>query len=243
MVANKLSILIVDDSAFIRIGLRHYLENHGFIIHEACDTIEATFLFEQHKIDIAILDISLQIGPDGKEGLNLAREIKTKMPEVGIILFSGSPSHYQEFLEISRKYRGIAYLYKGSNYKDELLSAIEQVGKGGVWASPEIASYKACSVSLPLSKAEQEAIQNALRHFGELSDKELDIVQLIAMSCDNKEIAKQKNITLNTVSAHMTHIYSKLGLEEKWSNADKRSLLTKAYWMSKKTNRMMGSQF
>ena len=234
MAAEKLNILIVDDSAFIRIGLRHYLEEQGCMVHEASNGAEALSLFDQMKPDIAVLDISLQVGPNGKEGLSLAREIKARRAGIGIVLLSSDPSHYQEFLEISRKYRGIAYLYKGNNFRDELLSVIELVGKGGIWVAPEIASYEESSVSIPISKEEHAAIKKALTYYDELSNKELEIIESVAMPHENDEIAKQKHISLNTVSAHMTHIYSKLGLGEEWSSIEKRTLLIKTYWMRKK---------
>ena len=232
--------MIVDDSAFIRLGLRHYLENQDYVVHEAPDAATAMHLFEQQKIDIAILDISLQIGPDGIEGLGLTRKIKAKAPTVGVILLSGSANHYQEFLEISGKYRGMAYLYKGNNFRDELLAAIDLVNKGGVWVAPEIAGHEENSITIPLSRDEHTAIQNALKHFEELSEKEMEIVHAVAMSFDNKDIAEQKYIALNTVSAHMTHIYTKLGLDEEWSKTEKRSLLAKTYWQYKKLKKKTG---
>jgi two-component system, NarL family, response regulator DegU len=236
MADSRLSILIVDDSAFVRIGLQNYLEKQGFIIYEASNPAEAMQLFEHRKTDVAILDISLQIGPDGKEGLNLARNIKLKRPEVGIILLSGSPSYYQEFLEISRKYRGIAYLYKGNNFKDELLTVIDLVGKGGVWVAPEVTSYKNTSAQVSLSVSEHKKIDCVLCFFYLLSKREKEIVQLLAASDDNAAIAENLCISLNTVSSHLSRIYSKVGLGENLSKSEKRSLLTKAYLLSHNKN-------
>jgi Response regulator containing a CheY-like receiver domain and an HTH DNA-binding domain len=235
MAAAKLNILPVDDSEFIRIGLRYYLEKQNYIVHEASNIADALYLFDHIRPETAILDISLEVGPDGKEGLYLAREIKARAADVGIVLLSGDPSHYQEFLEISRKYRGIAYLYKGNNFQNELLSVIELVSKGGVWVAPEVASYEESSVSIPISKEEQSIIKRAMAHFDELTNKEIEIIESVAMPHENDEIAKQKHLSPNTVSVHLTHIYSKLGLGEEWSSFEKRALLTKTYWLRKKT--------
>jgi len=236
MVATRLSILVVDDSTFIRIGLRHYLENQDYTVYEASDGVEAMRLFEQQKLDIAILDISLQVGPGGKEGLSLARKIKEKKPEVGIILLSGNPSYYQEFLEISKKCGGIAYIYKGSNFKDELLSVIEQVCRGGVWAAPEVTGYKNTSVPVSLSDSEQTKIDCVLCLFHLLTRQEREIVQLLAASYDNEAIAEKLWISLNTVSSHLSKIYSKIGLGKNISKSEKRSLLTKACLLSQTKN-------
>jgi DNA-binding NarL/FixJ family response regulator len=236
MATISLNILIVDDSAFVRIGLRNYLEKQNFIVNEASNLAEALLLFEQEKTDLAILDISLQVGPDGKEGLSLASKFKSKRPEVGIILLSGSPSYYQEFIEISKKYQGVAYLYKGNNFKDELLAVIELVDKGGVWVAPEVASYKNAFVPVSLSDSEHTKIDSVLCYFCLLTKREREIIQLLAASYDNAAIAENLCISLNTVSSHLSNIYSKVGLGENISKSEKRSLLTKAYLLSHTKN-------
>jgi DNA-binding NarL/FixJ family response regulator len=232
MEAAKLKVLIVDDSSFIRMGVRHYLEDREYILSEAANAEEAMRHLNQEKFDVVILDISLQVGPDGKEGLILARKIKTQTPAVGIILLSGSLNHYQEFLEIIKNNRGIAYLYKGSNFKDELLAVIDMVLKGGVWVAPEIANYKNNSATVSLSDSEHKKIDCVLCFFYLLSNREREIVQLLAASNDNTAIAEKLCISLNTVSSHLSNIYSKVGLGEKLSRSEKRSLLTKACLMN-----------
>lgn len=225
---TQLNIFIVDDSAFVRIGLRNYLEKKGFVVCEASGMIQAIRIFEETKPDIAILDISLQIGPNGIEGLSLAQKLKEKDSKLGIILLSGSASHYQEFLDLSKKYSGIAYLYKGDNYKDELMSAINLVRKGGIWVAPEIANYKNTSEQISLSNFERIKIDCVLPLFTTLTEKEREIVQLLAASNDNEAIAEKLCISLNTVSSHLSKIYSKVGLGENMGRSEKRLLLAKA---------------
>ena len=242
MAAAKLSILIVEDSAFTRIGLRNYLEKQDYIVLEASNVADALHLFEENRPDIAILDISLpkrmgeQPDMDAGEGLQIALYIKKNRPEVGVILLSAYLSYYQKVHEIIRKYQGIAYLFKGDNPKNELLNVIEQVQKGGVWIAPEIASYKDYSVHVSFSDLEQEKIENVICYFNDLTNREKEVVQLLASSYDNEDIAKELCISLNTVSSHLTKIYSKVGLGENINKSKKRSLLTKAYLLSQTKN-------
>lgn len=235
MVATKLRVLIVEDSAFTRMGLRNYLEKQEFSVDEASNIADGMKLMEQNKPDVAILDISVPNNPgeqpaaDGKEGLHLARQIKQKYPSIGVILLSGYLSYYPEFLELSKMYQGVAYLFKGENPRNELLEVIDQVCNGGIWVAPQVAGYKVDAVSVPLSAKEQDIVRQLVRSFNELSSREKEIVRQVALSHNNEEIARELNISLNTVSAHLTNIYTKLGLADGFLKSYKRILLAKAY--------------
>jgi DNA-binding NarL/FixJ family response regulator len=153
---------------------------------------------------------------------------------VGVILLSGNLSYYQEFHEISKKYQGIAYLSKGENPRNELVNTISHVLQGGVWVAPEIANYKINAHTDPLFEPEHEMVKNILSFFDDLSQREIEIIRLVAASYDNEDIAKLLTLSPNTVSSHLTKIYSKVGLGEFSGRSEKRALLSKAYLASKK---------
>jgi DNA-binding NarL/FixJ family response regulator len=239
MIAAKQRILVVEDSAFTRLGLRNYLEKQEYQVYEAANIADAERTFEESRPDIAILDISLpsrageQPGNDGREGLQLALYIKKRNPKVGVILLSGHLGYYQEFHEITKTYRGIAYLFKDENPRNELINIIDIVNRGGIWVAPEIANYTNTTLSASLFETEYEKIRDILYHFKDLSDRKKDIIRLVALSYDNDAIAKELCLSSNTVSSHLTKIYSEVGLGEYLGRSEKRTLLTKAYLVSK----------
>ena len=239
---DQLSILFVEDSAFMRLGLRNHLEKHEFVVHEAANVADALALFDQCQPDIAILDISLpkhlgeQPEMEGTEGLQIAALMKSKRPDVGVILLSSHLSYYQQVHELAIKYQGIAYLFKGENPRDELIHAIEQVRNGGVWIAPAIVSYQKDNVYVPLTKSDREMMKDIIARFATLSSREKEIVQLSASSLKNEEIAQKLSLTLNMVSSFLTGIYAKVGLGEPMQPAEKHSWLTKAFLTNQRLN-------
>ena len=231
-------ILIVDPSVFLRWGLRFYLEEEKFQIHDASNVQDALRFLEIITPNVLICDIilPLHIGHFDEtmrtEGLSFVKQVKRSNPEIGVILLSANPFYFQEVHQLSKKYQGLAYIIKGENPNDELLRVIELVIFGGVWIAPEIVNYRRDFINVPLPDTEKAIIKGIIEHLDELSTREKEITRLVAQNYSNQQIAIYLSISLNTVMTHLHNIYSQIEMGDHLSKSKKRSMLAKAYWQS-----------
>ena len=198
---EQIRILLADDHNIMRDGLRVMLERHpGFVIvAEASDgreTVERTR--EQHP-NVVVMDIAMPT----MNGIEATRRIVENYPEVGVVILS---MHYDESYVIrSLKAGARGYLLKDSQ-KSELIAAIQAVAQGRSYFSPKISRI-----------LQEDFIQLLGRRgvedsFDLLTDREREVLQLVAEGKTNKEIAGQLNLSLYTVDTHRTHILQKLNL-------------------------------
>jgi len=185
----------------MRDGMRLLLERQaGFeVVGEASDGRETLDLVQSQLPDVVVMDIAMP----NMNGIEATRRIVEKHPGIGVVILS---MHYDESYVIrSLKAGARAYLLKDA-LKPELIAAIHAVAEGRSFFSPKI------------SRILQEDYVQALGRKGSddsydlLTDREREILQLVAEGKTNKEIANALNLSLYTVDTHRTHILQKLNL-------------------------------
>jgi DNA-binding NarL/FixJ family response regulator len=198
---EQVRILLADDHNILRDGMRLLLERQpGFsVVGEAADGREIVQLTQEHSPDVVVMDIAMP----NMNGIEATRRIVEKFPNTGVVILS---MHYDESYVIrSLKAGARAYLLKDA-MKAELIAAIRAVAEGRSFFSPRI------------SRILQEDYVEALGRKGAddsyelLTEREREILQLVAEGKTNKEIADALNVSVYTVDTHRTHILQKLNL-------------------------------
>lgn len=200
---TKISILIADDHSIIRSGLRTLLrgESSFRIAGEAANGEEALRLARQRKPDVVLLDISMP----KLNGLEAARLIKKEVPLTRVLILTiyETEEYVQQMLQ-----SGVdGYVLKNAD-RQELFEAIRAVAAGKRYFSKEIADL--------LVKGfvdRQKRAQPTRRHVP-LSQRETEILGLIARGMTGPEIAAKLFLSVRTVNTHRTNIMKKLGIHE-----------------------------
>lgn len=195
-----IKIFIVDDSEIHLEGMKSILKRSDnlTVTATAQTTREAKQLLRKEKYDLAILDISLE---EETDGLDLAHFIKTTFPDMPIIILS----HYKDIHYIiqSLKMQLNGYLAKDTQAED-LICAIQAVVQGKGFYFGNTISYN------DIIKAFGGEENMRKRKPYELTDRELEVIQLLANGYTSKEIANELNIDRNTVETYKDRIKSKL---------------------------------
>ena len=191
-------VLIVDDHAIVRRGLRALLsdEFHGAAFGEASDAQQAMKEVRREKWDVALLDITLP----GKSGLDLLKELKAARPRLPVLVLSAHPE--DQFALRALKAGAEGYLTKDSA-PEELVKAIRKVLAGGRYVSPTLAEKLASNVRKDFTRMPHET----------LSDREYEIMCLIASGKTVTEIAGDLSLSVKTISTYRTRILEKLGVK------------------------------
>jgi len=208
---DKTTILLVDDHALFRVGMRNILEKEpGLeIIGEAEDTRGAFDLSVQLSPDIILMDLSLP--PPG--GIETTQRIKRELPSAGIIVLAVNEDEDALFDAI--KAGAAAFILKDVS-PDDLVAIIRRVAAGEylindkVFAKPAVASRV-------LKEFRELAIygQEAAPIFAPLSPREVEILDNIAQGMTNKQVAYALSISEQTVKNHMSSILRKLSVNDR----------------------------
>ena len=192
-------VVIADDSALLRQGVAQLLVEAGFdVAGQASDGDELLALVEQTRPDVAVVDIRMP-PTHTDEGIRAAKEIRTRFPEVAVLVLSQyvRPSYALELLEESAE--RIGYLLKDRvSDVNELADAIRRVGQGGSVLDPSV-------VSQLVGRRRQEGDP-----LEDLSDREREVLALVAEGRTNQAIATRLFITERTVEKHVKSILGKL---------------------------------
>jgi DNA-binding NarL/FixJ family response regulator len=193
-----LRILVVDDHAITRDGLRRILADYPDPIEmgEAANGARTLDLVRQERWDLVLLDISL---PD-KSGLDVLKVIKKECPGLAVIVLSMYP--VDQYALRVLKAGGAGYLTKESA-AEQLLQAVQKAVSGGSFITAELAQYMAKELTRKSSRPLHE----------DLSDREFEVLRLLAAGRSPTEIADQLHLSVKTVSTHKTHVLEKLGLD------------------------------
>jgi len=194
-------ILLADDHTVMRNGLRLLLERqpHLQVIGEAADGRQAVALSESANPDVVIMDIAMP----NLNGIEAARQIVNRNPRTAIAILS---MHSDESYVIRALKAGArAYLLKDSAEAD-LLAAVRALTEGKSFFSPAISKI------LVEDYMRQLESRGAEDTYELLTNREREILQLLAEGRTNKEVANMLNLSLYTVETHRTHILQKLNL-------------------------------
>jgi len=191
--AEKISVLLVDDHALVRRGFRRILEDEPDIVvkGEASDGEEAVKLAKQLHPDVVVMDCALP----GINGLVATRQILEHHDDIAVLMLS----MHSEDTWVRQALESGARGYMLKNAVDlELVTAIRRVAAGEQVLDPQVARN-------PGLKGERES---------GLTFRELEILQLIVDGKSNKEIASQLNLSANTVAVHRANIMDALGIHK-----------------------------
>jgi NarL family two-component system response regulator LiaR len=196
----KTRIIVVDDHAMLREGMRNLLEQEKDfeLVGEAADGEEAVRIAKELKPDIAIMDIVMP----KLNGVEATKQIKEVSPSTALLILTA----YSDIRYIVGLLEAGAcgYLLKNSPGK-EVVRAIRAVRSGESVLHPEV-TRKLVQRLASLSKNPDERESN-----GQLTSREMEILKWASRGLSNKEISEKLFISLRTVKAHMTNIFNKLG--------------------------------
>lgn len=198
-------LLLVDDQELVRAGLKHVLTaDDGFeIVAEAGDGFEALNALDSTSVDAVLMDIRMR-GMDGIEATQRINERPEPPPILVLTTFD------EDDVLISALEAGAAGFALKEAPADDLIRAVQIVAGGGSWLDPEVTPrvlevYRAQASNLRASDAVAD----------ELTDRENEVLRLMATGANNGEIAEQLFVSMATVKTHVGSIFSKLGARDR----------------------------
>jgi len=190
-------VLIVDDHTLVRSGLRLLLESEPDfdIDDEAGDAEQAIRLARLHKPDVILLDVVMP----GRSGLDAAPDLLAAAPKAKILVLSmqDDPSYVRQAFSAG----ATGYLLKEAA-DDELVQAVREVASGGRYVHPALGARLAAAEAEAKARAEADP----------LSEREREVLRLLALGHTNQEIAKLLFISVRTAETHRAHVMQKLRL-------------------------------
>jgi NarL family two-component system response regulator LiaR len=201
--AKKIRVLIVDDHQVVRQGLRTFLELHPEIavVGEAADGLTAVQLAGQLQPDIVLMDLVMP----GLDGITATRQIKAQQPATQIIVLTSFTEDDKVFPAIQAG--AASYLLKDVA-PDSLVEAIRAVHRGETRLHPDVARKLMQQVAHARPRENPSTPDD-------LTARELEVVQLVALGNSNQEIARALFISDKTVKTHISNILAKLGLQDR----------------------------
>jgi len=203
---ETIRVVIVDDHALFRRGLDLVLSEEPDIkvVGEAADGIEAVHRAEEMAPDVVVMDVRMP----RSTGIEAARRIRERLPDTKVIMLTVSDS--EEDLYAAVKAGASGYLLKEISI-EELADAVRAVARGHSLISPSMASKLLTEFNALVQQAEE-------RHrsfLPSLTDRELDVLKLVAKGLSNREISEELYISENTVKNHVRNILEKLHLHSR----------------------------
>ena len=192
-----IQVLIVDDHPIFREGLRRAIEQDPAfrVLAEAATGTEAIKLAQELRPDVVLMDLNL---PD-QDGVNATAVMRRELPQTEVVVLTGmlNPTAITQAMQAGAN----GYLYKDTR-ASEIRAAIEDAVEGRVHLSPRVT----------------ELLVNQMRPTGRqepLTEREREVLQLLARGASNKEIMQALQIAESTVKAHVRSILSKLGVQSR----------------------------
>jgi len=193
-------VVVADDHKIVLEGLVALLQDQPNmeVVGEATAGRSALEVIRKTRPDVALLDITM---PE-LTGLEITRQLAEELPDVKVLVLT---MHDEEaFLFEALQAGASGYILKGAS-SDELIFAIEEVVRGGAYITPQLAKGL-------VDQALHERSTAASAFEEPLTEREEEVLSLIAEGLTNKEIAGRMVVSLNTVKTHRLHLYQKLGL-------------------------------
>jgi len=199
---DPITVLIVDDHAVVRKGVRAFLDAQTglTVVGEAGSGEEAVAQAEEHAPDVVLMDLIMP----GVDGVEATRRVKKVSPRTQIIVLTSY--HQDEHIFPAIRAGALSYLLKDAE-PEQLADAVRKAAVGEAVLHPQVAS-----------RVVQElhgARQDTPNPFNALSDRELEVLRLIADGLSNHDIAERLVISEKTVKSHVSNILSKLHLADR----------------------------
>lgn len=192
---GSISIVLADDHSVVRSGLRMLLEAESDIevVAEAGDVEAAKRYVLGHKPTVLVLDLTMP----GGSSLDAIPDVADASPGTSVVVLTmqEDPAFAREALRAGAR----GYVLKQAAGA-ELVQAIRTAATGGTWLNPELGARMAVAPATPAGPP------------GDLTEREVDVLRLIALGHTNNEIAEQLFLSVRTVETHRAHIQQKLGL-------------------------------
>jgi two-component system, NarL family, response regulator NreC len=190
---DGITVVLADDHAVVRSALRMLLEDEPDmeVVAEAGDAEAATRYCRGHRPTVLILDINMP----GGSGLAAIPRIRSESPETQIVMLTmqGETSSAREALQAGV----LGYISKDAA-SDELVTAVRMAAQGRTYLQPELGARLAAEPDVASPD--------------DLSDREIEVLRLIALGHTNNEIAERLYLSVRTVESHRAHIQQKLSL-------------------------------
>jgi len=193
-----IKILVVDDHALVRDGLKRILVDTPDMVvaDEASNGEEVINKVGNNDYDLVLLDISLP----GRDGLDVLKQLKCTNPKVPILILSMYPEEHYAVRSLRAGASG--YLTKQSS-SDELIGAIRKVAQGRRYITPSLAEKLAFDLGVDVRKLPHE----------KLSDREYQVMCMIGSGQTVTEIAETLSLSIRTISTHRAHILNKMEMK------------------------------
>lgn len=191
-----LKVLIVDDHAILREGVKHILSEFPDIVvaGEARNGNDALAMLHAENWDVMVLDMSMP----GKSGIELIKQFKVERPKLPILILS---MHKEDLYAVRTLKAGASgYLCK-DNAETQLVQAIRKVARGGLFMSPAVAESLATEALTGTPNAPTHTL---------LSDREYQVFRHIACGKGISDIASELNLSVKTISTHKTRLMHKM---------------------------------
>ena len=192
---DPIRVLLADDHAIVRAGIRQFLEHAGDIqvVAEADDGEMAKELIQQKQPDVAVLDIQMP----KSSGIEVTRWVRSNFPRVGVLVLTAFDDDPYVMAVLQAGANG--YVLKTASPVD-LIKAVRDVNDGKSVLDPSVTQKLLSQLSRPKDISSVEA----------LTSREMDVLELVAKGFTNKAIGVQLGISDRTVQGHLAHIFGKL---------------------------------
>lgn len=203
MTKQPITVLLVDDHEVVRQGVKTYLDLQDDIsvVAEAGSGEAGVAAVAEHAPDVVLIDLMM---PGGIDGVEATRQIKQANPRTQVIVLTSY--HQDEHIFPAIRAGALSYLLK-SVKAPELADAIRKAAAGEAVLHSQVASR--------LVKEVHGSRLAEINPFSELTERELEILKLLAQGVSNDEIAEQLHVTVKTVRSHTSNILSKLHLQDR----------------------------
>jgi NarL family two-component system response regulator LiaR len=200
--SEKITVLLVDDHAVVRQGVRTFLETQAdlSVVGEAGSGKDAVELAAQHVPDVVLMDL---IMPD-MDGVEATRRVKQVSPRSQVVVLTSY--HEDEHIFPALKAGALSYVLKDLS-AEELADAVRKAAVGEAVLHPRVASR--------VIKELQGIRSDKVNPFTELSERELEVLKLIADGMSNAEMAAKLVLSEKTIKGHVSNILSKLHLADR----------------------------